>query len=132
MPAPGSNTFVLVETTLSAASENEAQEFVEAVVRQRLAACGNLHGPVESVYHWKGAIERQKEFVASFKTTRARARALTAWIQRNHPYDTPYVAVLPMRIAHGGYAAWLRQETRLPPAGSTKPRRAPRPASKSR
>ena len=35
-----------------------AAAIAEALVGRRLAACANIHAPIDSLYHWRGRIER--------------------------------------------------------------------------
>ena len=39
-------------------SEDLAASLAEAAVKGHLAACANIEGPIASVYHWDGKIER--------------------------------------------------------------------------
>ena len=59
---------VLVLTTV--ADDERADWIARALVDERLAACVNLHGPMTSVYRWKGAVERDAERQLVIKTTR--------------------------------------------------------------
>ena len=39
-------------------SQKEAEKIAEALVEKRLAACVNLIPTVQSIYRWRGAVER--------------------------------------------------------------------------
>ena len=39
----------------------EARKIGSALVEEKLAACANIVPGMESIYHWKGKIERDKE-----------------------------------------------------------------------
>jgi len=87
-----------------------ARAFARALVAARLAACVNLV-PLDSVYAWRGRIERARETLLVIKTTRVRLAALERHVAAHHPYDTPeFVAFTPVRVA-AKYARWLRAET---------------------
>ncbi|HCM68143.1 MAG TPA: divalent-cation tolerance protein CutA, partial [Candidatus Kerfeldbacteria bacterium] len=49
---------VLVSVTFPTMSE--ARRFSKKLVRQRLAACVNIH-PIESIYWWKGKLVHTQE-----------------------------------------------------------------------
>ena len=63
------------------------------LVDERLAACVNVHGPMTSIYRWKGAVEHEAERQLVIKTTRARLPALEARLRELHPYELPEFVV---------------------------------------
>ena len=84
----------------------------DTLVRERLAACVNLLGPVRSTYVWKGRLERDTEVTLLIKTTADRVGALTARLRALHPYDLPEVIALPLMSAEGNvaYLDWVRAQ----------------------
>lgn len=115
---------VEVVTTFPSRPKRAVDAFVGRAVRARLAACGNVTAAVSSTYWWKGKVERAAEVWISFKTAPGRARELRAWIEREHPYDVPLVAVVPLQSTSRAYAGWVSAETqpRAPTARSRRPR----------
>lgn len=96
-----------------AGDDREALDLIaELAVGARLAACGQLGGPVRSVYRWDGAVERADEWVLALKTAEDRVEDLIALVVERHPYDTPEVLVVPVVDGHGAYLDWVRAETR--------------------
>lgn len=83
----------------------------EALVRARLAACINVLPGMQSVYAWKGAVERGEEVVAIIKSREGLAEALAASLKARHPYETPIILHLPVADADPDTAAWIREET---------------------
>ena len=89
-------------------SRKEAQRLAEAIVDARLAACVNLLAtPVQSVYQWKGRVERAKEFLLLIKTTRKKFESLRREITRRHSYDTPEIIALPIAAGSRDYLDWI-------------------------
>ena len=79
-----------------------------ALVRERLAACGNLVPGVTSVYRWQGAIQEEGEVLLVLKTLAGQLEALEQRLTALHPYDVPeFVAIEPAQVA-APYLAWLR------------------------
>lgn len=101
---------VVVETTFPAAPRGASGRFAARAVAARLAACGNVMPGVRSVYWWNGRRERAREVLISFKTTPRAAPALVAWLRREHPYEVPFVAVLPVGSVMPAYARWVHHE----------------------
>jgi periplasmic divalent cation tolerance protein len=100
---------LLVYTTLP--DTQTALAIGEELVRERLAACVNVLPGMESVYAWKGAIERGQEVVAILKTREGLADALSAALKARHPYETPIILHLPVSGADADTAAWILAET---------------------
>ena len=94
-------------------SLREARRIAAALVEQRLAACVNVNSvPVESVYRWKGRVERAKEVLVIIKTSRARFAAVERAIRALHSYDVPEIIALPIIAGSREYLAWLAENAR--------------------
>jgi periplasmic divalent cation tolerance protein len=89
------------------ADAEEAERIGRAMVEQRLAACVNILGPVQSIYRWQGAVETAGEVAAIFKTSDDRADALVARIADMHSYDVPCVVTWPIDKILAAYADWV-------------------------
>ena len=110
MIAGGQNRVVLV----TCGSLAEGRRIAQGVVGARLAACVNIgSAPVESVYRWKGKVERAREFLLVMKTTAKRLRELEREVKRLHSYDVPEFIALPIAAGSREYLVWL--------GGSVKP-----------
>jgi periplasmic divalent cation tolerance protein len=101
---------VVVLTTLPA--DADAAAFARALVDARLAACVNLLPVMESVYRWKGGIERDGERQLLIKTSRDRVSALWECVRTLHPYEVPEFLVLPIVDGNDAYLRWVGESTR--------------------
>ena len=101
--------FVFVYSTFPDAAS--ARRVAEALVREKLAACVNIHGPITSVYAWEGKIENGPEFAAFVKTRRAQVDQVIAAARPLHPYTLPCFLVLPIEGGSDDYLAWARTQT---------------------
>ena len=99
---PTSPRPLLVLTTC--ASADEAERLAASLVEQRLAACVNMLGRVQSTYRWQGRVEREQESLLVIKTTEARLAKLEKAIRERSSYEVPEVLAIPV---HGGSAAYL-------------------------
>jgi periplasmic divalent cation tolerance protein len=77
------------------------------LVEERLAACAQVIGPVSSVYHWQGDVERAAEWYCHLKTTRTRFPALRARIRQLHPYQVPEIIAIPIVDGDSDYLRWV-------------------------
>ena len=89
-------------------SKGEARKIVMALVKKRLAACGNiLESPVSAIYWWKGKIERTKEYLVVLKSTRRVFAELEREVTRLHGYDVPEIVTIPVTGGSRKYLAWV-------------------------
>ena len=88
-----------------------ADRIALALVEQRLAACVNRLASVESVYRWRGRVERATEVPLLIKTTRERYGELEQAIRQMHPYDVPEIIALPIELGHAAYLRWISEQT---------------------
>jgi periplasmic divalent cation tolerance protein len=96
----------LVLTTC--ANTAEADRLARALVEERLAACATLLPGVQSIYHWKGAVESATEVLLLLKTGPAQLAALETRLHELHTYQTPEFLVLGVEAAGNPYRAWLQ------------------------
>ncbi|MFH1689465.1 MAG: divalent-cation tolerance protein CutA [Candidatus Eisenbacteria bacterium] len=101
--------FVQIQTTLD--DRQVAGELIRDAVGRRLAACGQLVGPVSSTYWWNGAMEEAEEWLCVFKTTRSLAPSLEQWIIERHPYEVPEVVTVGIAGVSKDYGEWIKNET---------------------
>ena len=99
---------VIVLTTMP--DDHRAEELARLLVDERLAACVNVHAPMQSTYRWKGGIESDPERQLVIKTCQERVAALEARVRALHPYELPEFIVLGAE-ASAAYAAWVSGET---------------------
>jgi periplasmic divalent cation tolerance protein len=100
---------VLVLTTLSANADGHA--FAATLVRERLAACVNVLGEMDSVYRWQGKVESESERQLLIKTTVDRVAALQVRLHELHPYEVPEFLVIPVIGGSEPYLKWLKEST---------------------
>lgn len=106
-PVAGSVLVVLITVPDAACAERVAT----ALVEERLAACVGRLGPLESLFRWKGALERAPELLLIAKTTAARFAALAQRVKALHPYEVPEIVALPVAAGFAPYLDWVAAET---------------------
>lgn len=100
---------VIVLTTWPASGD--AQAIATTLVTERLAACVNILAEMDSVYSWRGEVQRDRERQVVIKTTRGRLQRVERRLAELHPYEVPEMLVID--VAHGSdpYLAWVRGAT---------------------
>ncbi len=99
-----------------------ARRIARVLVENRLAACVQIVGPVESTYRWQGRVDAAREWLCLIKTTRARFSQVAGAVEALHPYDTPEVIAVPIVAGSQRYLDWLAEAVRasLPKPGPTR------------
>ncbi len=98
--------------SVTCASVAEARKIGRSVVEKKLAACANIVNGVESIYRWKGRVEREREVLVLMKTTVRRLRELEREVNRVHSYDVPEFIVLPIVAGSREYLKWVKENAR--------------------
>lgn len=97
---------------VTAPNMKTARRLVNEALKSRLVACANLVSTLESHYWWQGSIERSKEVLILFKTTKARMAALEKLILAVHPYDTPEIVAIRLSSGTPRYLDWVANSVR--------------------
>jgi periplasmic divalent cation tolerance protein len=105
-----SGDYLQLQTTTD--SRAEAMDLARAAVEARLAACGQVAGPVASTYWWNDEIERSEEWFVFFKLPADRYEALAAFLAERHSYDEPEIVATPFAAGSASFLNWITEETR--------------------
>jgi periplasmic divalent cation tolerance protein len=95
-----------------------AQHLADALLEQRVAACVNLLGPVQSRYWWQGRIEQADETLLLIKSRRPLLDALRQAVRAAHPYEVPELLVFAVDAGLDEYLDWVAASCRPDRAGS--------------
>jgi periplasmic divalent cation tolerance protein len=102
--------YIQVVTTTE--SKEDAEKIARALVEERLAACVQLVGPIESTYWWKGSIETAQEWVCHIKTHESLYDELERAILAIHAYETPEIIAMSIVAGSNDYLEWLASEVK--------------------
>ncbi len=100
---------------VTAEDKQEGLSLVRQVVREGLAACGNVLPEVTSVFEWDGTMREEAEVLLILKTSAGRAARLAERVAELHTYDVPEVLTLVVDGGHEPYLEWVRECTRAEP-----------------
>jgi periplasmic divalent cation tolerance protein len=104
----------MLDVWINCPDRDTARRIARAILERRLAACANIYPPIESLYHWKGAIESATETPLLLKTRADCFDALAREARALHPYETPAIHAVRAERATEDYHAWLMAETEHP------------------
>ncbi len=97
-------------------SKAVARKLARQMVREHSAACVNILGDAESLFWWRGKVERTREQLLIVKTTRRKIPALRQLLRAQHPYTVPELVVLPIRDGLPAYLRWVQRSCSTPRA----------------
>ena len=89
-----------------------AKSIARTLVRKKLAACVSFGKGFESVYRWKGKIEKATETLLFIKTARSKFGPVGRAIKAAHPYELPEIIALPVIKGSSEYMTWLNESLR--------------------
>ncbi|MEI6892362.1 MAG: divalent-cation tolerance protein CutA [Pontiella sp.] len=90
---------------------SEAKVLARTVVTERLAACANVLGSIQSVYWWDGKLCEDDEVALVLKTSEVRKNELIARLREIHSYETPCITCLPIADGNPDFLSWIVAET---------------------
>ncbi len=97
-------------------------DLVRQVVREGLAACGNVVPGITSVFEWEGSMREETEVLLILKTSAGQAARLAERVAELHTYDVPEVLTLAVEDGHQPYLDWVQECTRVESSdGKTEP-----------
>ena len=101
---------IVVWTTLP--SGRIGRKIARQLIREKLAACVSVGGPVESVYRWKGKIESIHETLLTIKTSRRVYPKLEKKLREIHPYESPEIIAVPVARCAEKYLNWIEDSVK--------------------
>ncbi len=103
------NRPLIVWTTT--ATQAEALHIAQQLVANKLAACVQIEGPIQSLYRWNDQVETAEEWRCVIKTVEHRYPELESAIVNLHSYDVPQIVATEIAAGSQAYLGWLRDNT---------------------
>ena len=96
---------------ITAPDLDRAKSLGRAMLAGHLAACVQLIPGMLSMYAWEGALHEESEVLLLIKTVQERVPPIEAFLESEHPYDTPECIAFAPSAIEPRYAAWLSSWT---------------------
>ena len=96
-------------------SKNEAEKIAKTLLEERLIACANIIGPVQSLFWWQGKIDEAQEHLILMKTRKDLFSKLSEKVKALHSYQIPEVIAVPIVEGFKPYMEWLESSLRTNP-----------------
>jgi periplasmic divalent cation tolerance protein len=91
---------------------SEAEQLVQKLLQEKLIGCGNIWGNVQSMYWWKGEIQRDPEALILMETKTELVEEAIKRIATLHSYEVPKILAIEPQNVYQAYHLWLQEETR--------------------
>jgi len=96
---------------ITARDKKQARGIGKALVAERLAACANIFGGMNSFYFWEGRLCDDREAVLIVKTSHGLLNRLVKRVKALHSYSVPCIVALPIVGGNRDFLSWVKQET---------------------
>lgn len=90
-------------------TKREARKIAKHLLKKRLIACANIHGPVDSLYPWEGRLADETEYILIAKTTEEKFEKVKNEVERIHSYTIPCIIKIPV-TSNKKYFDWVKSE----------------------
>ena len=97
----------LIQIYFTIDDREKAEEIANTLVENRLAACVQISGPIQSIYHWAGKIEKATEWKCTIKTAKELYQEVRALIKLKHSYEIPEIFSQEVAEIDPDYEKWL-------------------------
>lgn len=96
---------------ITARDKKQAMTLGRTLVEERLAACANISGRIDSFYFWEGRLCREHEAALIVKTSHELLNRLVKRVKTLHSYSVPCIVALPIIGGNKNFLAWVKKET---------------------
>ncbi|MEL7497518.1 MAG: divalent-cation tolerance protein CutA [Planctomycetota bacterium] len=98
---------MLIQIITTSDKRDELENIATRLVKQRLAACCQIDGPITSIYSWNDNVESAEEFRCTIKTLADNFDAVKSMILELHSYQQPQIVSLKIEQAEPGFQQWV-------------------------
>ena len=90
--------------------KEDAEKIARVLVKDRMAGCTQIVGPIVSTYWWKGNIETAEEWLCLIKSKKSLYQKIEKVVKEMHTYETPEIIAIPIVDGSKDYFEWLKNE----------------------
>lgn len=99
------STHILIFMTAS--MKKEATKIVRCLLEEKLVACGNIVGPIDSLFWWKSKIDEASEFMVLMKSHSKLFDRISKRVKEMHSYEVPELLAFHIDKGLPTYLSWI-------------------------
>ena len=92
--------------------KKEGHYIANELIKAKLVACVNIIDNVESVFRWKGKVDKAAESLLIVKTTKKLVNKVIKKTKAIHGYEVPEIIALPIISGNRQYLDWIDDSVR--------------------
>ena len=96
---------------LVAKNKREAEKIARILVSEKLGACCNIF-KIDSIYRWKGKIEKSKEYGIFIKTKKILVEEIIKRVKKIHSYQIPCIVSFDIKKGNKDFLNWIEKTTK--------------------
>ncbi|MDR0328396.1 MAG: divalent-cation tolerance protein CutA [Planctomycetaceae bacterium] len=101
-----------IQLQITFPTAESARETAAKLLQEKLVACAQVCGTIQSFYTWKGVSETSNETLLLAKTSLPLFERVESAVRESHPYECPQIVALPIVVANADYREWLDEQLR--------------------
>lgn len=102
-------TYIEIKTTFE--KKEEALNLANILLSKKLVACVQI-GEIQSLYHWKGKLENEHEYILTMKSKETLYNEIEKTIKANHSYEVAEIVAVPILNGSKEYFSWIDETTK--------------------
>ena len=99
---------IIITTTDSKKTANDIAKYL---VKDNLSPCVQIVPNIQSVYKWKGKLDKSGEIMLLVKTIPEKVQDCKKLILKYHNYDVPEIVVTNAEILNNEYRDWFNDNS---------------------
>ena len=101
-----------IKTIITTTDSNKtANLLANCLVKDNLSPCVQIVPNIQSVYKWKGTLEKSDEILLLIKTIPEKVQDCKKLILKYHNYDIPEIVLINGEILNDEYGDWFTKNT---------------------
>jgi len=96
---------------ITAPTKKEAKRIADVLVSEKLAACCNIF-KMDSVYWWKGKIEKTGEYGIFAKTKKSLVEKIIKRVKEIHSYSVACIISFDIEKGNKDFLNWIEKSTK--------------------
>jgi periplasmic divalent cation tolerance protein len=97
---------------ITAKDKSEAGKIAKALIKNKLVACVNIVGGLNSIFLWKGKVSQAKETLLIAKSKKEKFNKIVKLVKSVHSYEVPEIIAIPIISGFKPYLRWIDESLR--------------------